>query len=237
MSAAASHGANGIAVVTGAGRGVGRAVALRLAGRKLDLALLGRSSSAHAETAELARRAGSGRVLEVFADFTDAAALQAAAAKILGELGSPDVVVHNAGLVVRASITDTSVAAWDEQLDVNLRAPFVLSRAFLPSMLARKAGRFVFLGSISGTLGSPGAAAYAASKWALTGFAKSLAEELKDTGLMSAIVLPGSIDTDMLKGSPYPARMSADDVARSVEFLGLDAPLAHNGACLEMFGV
>jgi 3-oxoacyl-[acyl-carrier protein] reductase len=212
-------------------------VALRLAARKLDLVLLGRPSAAHAETAATLRRAGSGSVHEIFADFADAAALEAAASKILRELGTPDVVVHNAGLVVRASILETSAAAWDEQLDVNLRAPFVLSRAFLPSMLARRSGRFVFLGSISGTLGSPGAAAYAASKWGLTGFAKSLAEELKDTGLMSAIVLPGSIATDMLKGSPFPARMTADDVARSVEFLALDAPVAHNGACLEMFGV
>jgi 3-oxoacyl-[acyl-carrier protein] reductase len=120
---------------------------------------------------------------------------------------------------------------------VNLRAPFVLTRALLPSMRAAKRGRFVFIGSISGTLGSPGAAAYAASKWGLTGFVKSLAEELSDSGLMACAVLPGSIDTDMLKGSPFPARMSAADVAKSVEFLALDAPLAHNGAVMEMFGV
>jgi 3-oxoacyl-[acyl-carrier protein] reductase len=220
-----------LAVVTGAGRGVGRAVALALSRRGYRLALVGRVSAGHAESA-----AASGGV-ELLTHFDDAASLERTASRVLDELGTPAVVVHNAGLVVRARIEDTSVEDWDRQLDVNLRAPFVLTRAFLPAMRRSGSGRFVFVGSISGTLGSPGAAAYAASKWGLTGFAKSLAEELKDSGLMSAIVLPGSIDTDMLKGAPFPARMSAEEVARTIEFLAVDAPLAHNGAVVEMFGV
>jgi 3-oxoacyl-[acyl-carrier protein] reductase len=228
---------SGVALVTGAGRGVGRAVALALAKRGFRLAILGRPSPQHAEGAAQIRAASSLPLLEVFADFADAGALELAAARVVSELGAPSVVVHNAGLVVRARIEDTKVEAWDEQLDVNLRAPFVLTRALLPSMRAAGAGRFVFIGSISGTLGSPGAAAYAASKWGLTGFAKSLAEELKDSGLMACAVLPGSIDTEMLKGSPFPARMSAEDVAKTVEFLAVDAALAHNGAVVEMFGV
>jgi NAD(P)-dependent dehydrogenase (short-subunit alcohol dehydrogenase family) len=227
----------GVALITGAGRGVGRAVAGALAQRGLDLALVGRPSPQHAEAAlELEQLSGK-KPLQVFADFQDAQALEKAAQSVVAALGPPSVVVHNAGVVVRARIEETSIAAWDEQLDVNLRAPFVLTRALLPSMRAAKAGRFVFIGSISGTLGSPGAAAYAASKWGLTGFVKSLAEELSDSGLMACAVLPGSIDTDMLKGAPFPARMTAADVAKSVEFLALDAPLAHNGAVLEMFGV
>ncbi|HYP87622.1 MAG TPA: SDR family oxidoreductase [Polyangiaceae bacterium] len=228
---------SGVALVTGAGRGVGRAVAISLAKRGFRLALLGRPSPPHAEAAALIAKEAAFPPLEVFADFADARALEHAAARVVAELGAPRVVVHNAGMVVRARIEETTVAAWDEQLDVNLRAPFVLTRALLPSMRAAGEGRFVFIGSISGTLGSPGAAAYAASKWGLTGFAKSLAEELKDSGLMACSVLPGSIDTDMLKGAPFPPRMSAEDVARTVEFLAVDAPLAHNGAVVEMFGV
>jgi 3-oxoacyl-[acyl-carrier protein] reductase len=103
-------------------------------------------------------------------------------------------------------------------------------------MRAARLGRFVFIGSISATLGSPGAAAYAASKWGLSGFVKSLAEELKDSGLMATALLPGAIDTDMLKGGPFPPRMTAEEVAKTVEFLALDAPIAHNGALVEMFG-
>jgi 3-oxoacyl-[acyl-carrier protein] reductase len=228
---------SGVALVTGAGRGVGRAVALSLAKRGMRLALLGRPSTGLSETATLLGSLSPQQPLEVTADFADAESLERAAARVVAELGAPSVVVHNAGMVVRASIEGTSVAAWDEQIAVNLRAPFVLTRALLPSMRAAQHGRFVFVGSISGTLGSPGAAGYAASKWALTGFMKSLAAELTDSGLMACAVLPGSIDTDMLKGGPFPARMSADDVAKSIEFLALDAPLAHNGATLEMFGV
>lgn len=228
---------SGFALITGAGRGVGRAVALALAQRGVDLALLGRPSPQHAEAVELLQQVSGKKPFEVFADFQDGAALEVAAQRVMLELGAPRIVVHNAGVVLRARIEETSIAAWDEQLDVNLRAPFVLTRALLPSMRAAKAGRFVFIGSISGTLGSPGAAAYAASKWGLTGFVKSLAEELSDSGLMACAVLPGSIDTDMLKGAPFAPRMSAADVAKSVEFLALDAPLAHNGAVVEMFGV
>ena len=228
---------SGVALVTGAGRGVGRAVALSLAKRGMRLALLGRPSAGHGETAALLRGLSPQPPLEVTADFADAPSLERAAARVVAELGAPSVVVHNAGMVVRASIEETSVAAWDEQMGVNLRAPFVLTRALLPSMRAAKQGRFVFVGSISGTLGSPCAAGYSASKWALTGFMKSLAAELTDSGLLACAVLPGSIDTDMLKGGPFPARMSAEDVAKSVEFLALDAPLSHNGATLEMFGV
>jgi 3-oxoacyl-[acyl-carrier protein] reductase len=226
---------SGVALITGAGRGLGRAVALSLGRRGLSLALLGRASPAHAETANLVRQQG-GQALELFADFSDAVTLERAATRVVAELGAPEIVVHNAGLVVRKSVEQTSVKDWDQQIDVNLRAPFVLTRALLPALRARGRGRLIFVGSISGTLGSPGAAAYAASKWGLTGFMKSLAEELKDSGLMACAVLPGSIDTDMLSGSPFPARMSAEDVAKTIEFLAIDAPLAHNGAVVEMFG-
>jgi 3-oxoacyl-[acyl-carrier protein] reductase len=227
---------SGAALVTGAGRGLGRAVALSLARRGLSLALLGRASPAHAETAGLVRQQG-GQALELFADFSDAVSLTRAAERVVAELGAPAVVVHNAGLVVRKNVEQTSVEEWDQQLDTNLRAPFVLTRALLPALRAAGRGRLVFVGSISGTLGSPGAAAYAASKWGLTGFVKSLAEELKDSGLMACTVLPGSIDTDMLSGSPFPARMTAEEVAKTIEFLAIDAPLAHNGCAVEMFGV
>ena len=216
---------------------MGRAIALALARRGKRLVLLGRPSAQQRETLELVSELSGHVALEVTADFADPNSLERAAQRVLGEVGAPVLVVHNAGMVVRARIEDTTVAAWDEQLSVNLRAPFVLTRALLPSMRAAGRGRFIFIGSISGTLGSPNAAAYAASKWGLTGFAKSLAEELSNSGLMACALLPGSIDTDMLKGAPFPPRMSAEDVAKTVEFLGLDAPLAHNGAVVEMFGV
>lgn len=224
-----------LAAITGASRGIGRAVAFALGARGARLALIGRASSALDRTVhELREREVSVSVVQ--ADLAQADATLCAAERLLAEHGVPDVLVNNAGLVLRRSIVDTTPAEFDEQLAVNLRAPFLLTRAVLPGMLARGSGRIVSLGSVSGTVGSRHAAVYAASKWALTGFTKSLAEEVTDTGLSAVVLLPGSVSTDMLVGSPYPARMTPDDVARTVVFHALDAPLAHNGAAIEMFG-
>ena len=161
----------------------------------------------------------------------------AAAQRVLSSLGTPAAVIHNAGIVERARVVDTSTASFTGQLAVNLTAPFLLTREWLPRMLARGSGRLVFVGSISATLGSPRAAAYAASKWGLVGFVKSLAEELTDSGLMAVAVLPGSVDTDMLAGSGFAPRMSPADVASTLIHYALDAPIAHNGGVIEMFGV
>ena len=160
-----------------------------------------------------------------------------AAGEVLGALGTPRVVVNNAGIVRRGVTVDaTSAANWDEVIGVNLRGPFLVSRAFLPSMLREKRGRLVHVASISSTIGSPGAASYAASKWGLVGLAKSLAEELRGKGLQSIAVLPGSVDTEMLVGSGFEPRMSADDVAGLIVYAGLDAPDALSGSAVEMFG-
>src|SRR5690606_15875581 len=120
---------------------------------------------------------------------------------------------------------------------VNLRAPFILTRSFLRAMRERGRGHMVFVGSISSTLGTARAAAYCASKWGLVGFVKSLAEELKDTGLMAVAVLPGSVDTRMLEGSGFEPRISPVQVASTLVHYALDAPTAHNGGVIEMFGV
>ena len=119
---------------------------------------------------------------------------------------------------------------------VNLRGPFLIARAFVPSMRARKKGRLVHVASISSTIGSPGSASYAASKWGLVGLAKSLAEELRDSGVVSVAVLPGSVDTDMLVGSGFEPKMTADDVAQMIAYLGFDAPPSVQGSAIEMFG-
>lgn len=223
-----------LALVTGASRGIGRATALELARRGVALVLVGKPSRGLSETeAEVARRVP---VAVEHCDLGDRDGVEAAARRVLAR-GVPDVLVNNAGVIERASVEETSPESWDHQLAVNLRAPFQLARAFLPGMRARKSGRIVNVGSISSTLGSPRAAAYAASKWALVGFTKSLAEELSDSGVVALVVLPGSVDTEMLAGSGFAPRMSAGDVARTLVHYALDAPPAHNGAVVEMFGI
>lgn len=225
-----------LVAITGASRGIGRATAIALGRRGVKLALIGRESAELAETSR--ELTGLGVSATSFpADLADAAQTRAAARRVQSSLGTPGAVIHNAGIIERARIVDTTPGSFERQLAVNLTAPFLITREWLPAMLERGSGRLVFVGSISSTLGSPGAAAYCASKWGLVGFVKSLAEEVSDRGLMAVAVLPGSVDTSMLAGSGFAPRMTADDVASTLVHYALDAPLAHNGAVIEMFGV
>ncbi|HEX3345964.1 MAG TPA: SDR family NAD(P)-dependent oxidoreductase [Polyangiaceae bacterium] len=225
-----------LAVVTGAGRGIGRATALELARRGLDVALLGRTVGTLRETAAEAERAGV-RAHVARADVGVEADVREAVAGILATLGTPRVVVHNAGIAGRkARVEETSAAEWDAVVAVNLRGPFLVSRALLPAMRSAGSGRFVTLGSISSTLGTAGLAAYCAAKWGAVGFTKSLAEELRGSGLQALAVLPGSVDTPMVAVGGFPPQMSPEDVARLVAFAALDAPDAMNGSAVECFG-
>ena len=212
---------------------------MAFARRGLSVALLGhpgeRLTSA---AAEVARSASNGAVaLAVPCDVASEGEVARASTEILAALGPPRVVVNNAGIVRRGALVhETRADDWDEVVAVNLRGPFLISRAFLPAMLAARRGRFVHVASISATIGSPGAASYSASKWGLVGLSKSLAEELRGTGLASMAILPGSVDTEMLVGSGFAPQMTADDVAAMIVHAGLDAPEALTGSAIEMFG-
>jgi len=224
-------------LITGMSRGIGRAAALACAARGAELGLLGRPSERQRRTAESCLANGAKRVLSLAADATQIEQLERAAGEYLEAFGAPDAIIHSAGVAVRSSIEATSVASWQEQLQINLSAPFVLTRALLPAMRARGVGRIVFVGSISSTLGTANLAGYCASKWGLIGLMKSLAAELTDSGLMTCAVLPGSVDTEMLVGSGFAPRMSPESVAQTLLHYAFDAPLAHNGASIEMFGI
>lgn len=223
-------------VLTGPSRGIGRATAVELASRGIPLALLGRESQALDRTlSELERRQAHVKCFSC--DLRRPGDIAAATRSILDTVGAPIAVIHNAAVIHRARVEDLTEDQWNDQLDVNVRAPFLLTRALLPSMKTARTGRIICVGSISSTLGTRGASAYCASKWALVGFMKSLAEELSDTGLMTVAILPGSVDTKMLEGSGFAPRMTAEDVARTIAFYTLDAPSSHNGGIVEMFGV
>ncbi len=225
----------GVAVVTGAGRGIGRAVAVALARRGHDVALLARTAAQLEETAAEIALLGR-RALALSCDVASSREVTRAHARAQAELGAANVVVNNAGVVRRALIHEMSDEDWDLVMDVNLKGTFLVTRAWLPAMLAAKRGRVVNVASISATLGTARQSSYCASKWGVVGFTKSLAEELAGTGLSALAVLPGSTDTDMLKGSGFAPRMTPEDVAKLVVYAALDAPVAMNGSAVEMFG-
>jgi 3-oxoacyl-[acyl-carrier protein] reductase len=224
-----------LALVTGAGRGIGRAVALELAARGFDVAVLARTKDNAERVAAEVERVGR-MAMAIACDVSNEADVAKAAAGVL-QRGTPTVVVHSAGIVERGhDVETTSAESWSRVIGVNLTGPFLVTRALLPAMRRRGSGRIVFVGSISSTIGCAGVASYAASKWGLVGLMKSLAEELRGSGIVVSAVLPGSVDTDMLAGSGFAPAMSADDVARTIVFNALDAPAAIHGSAIEMFG-
>ena len=225
-----------VALITGTSRGVGRATAVALGACGFRVHMMGRSSAEQRETERQLNALAVPFAFEA-CELTDGKAIEEAAASLLELHGAPEVVVHNAGVVKRAPLSSMTDEVWQHQLDVNLTAPFRLTRALLPAMLDAGRGRFLFVSSISAVVGSRHQAAYNASKAGLVALMRCLAEELSGTGLMTAAVLPGAIDTDMLHGSGYAPQMSADEVARTLAFLATDASVAHNGGITEMFGI
>ncbi len=224
-----------VVVVTGGGRGIGRATALSLAERGYDVALLARTVSELEEVATQVVARGR-RALALRCDVSRADEVAHAVTRVESELGTARAVVSNAGLVTRARVVETKEEDWDRVIDVNLKGAFLIARAWLPQMLRRKSGRFIAVGSISSTLGTATQSAYCAAKWGLVGFVKSLAEELRGSGLQAMCVLPGSVDTAMLRGSAFAPQMTAEEVAKLVVYAALDAPDAMNGSAVEIFG-
>lgn len=225
-----------IAAITGSSRGIGRAAAVELAARGLKIITVGRAASEEAGSLrrELQTREAFYGHIEV--DLTDPSSVAAAAEELRCVRGL-EVFVQAAGIIERASIAELDPASVRRQFEINLLAPFSLTQAVIPHFTEMRRGRILFVSSISSETPTPLQSAYNASKAGLTMMMRCLAEELRDTGVMTAAVLPGAVDTEMLRGSGFPPRMTAAEVAKAIAYLALDASLGHNGSTLEMFGI
>jgi 3-oxoacyl-[acyl-carrier protein] reductase len=188
--------ANQIAVVTGAGRGIGRAIALKFAAEGADVACVSRTSENSEKVAAEVRALGR-RAWACAVDVADAAAVNTAAEQILADAGRVDIVVNNAGITRDGLLMRMSDADWDTVLNTNLKGAFLVTRAFSRALIKQRSGRIINVASVIGLMGNAGQCNYAASKAALLGFTKSVAREVASRGITVNALAPGFIETDM----------------------------------------
>ena len=222
--------ANQIAVVTGAGRGIGRAIALKFAAEGADVVCVSRTAENSAKGAEEVRALGR-KAWAVAVDVSDGAAVAAAAEKILTDAGKVDILINNAGVTRDGLLMRMSEEDWDTVLDTNLKGAFSFTKAFTRALLKQRAGRIINIASVIGLMGNAGQCNYAASKAGLIGFTKSVARELASRGITVNALAPGFIETDMtavlkddirqqmLKQIPLASLGQADDIAHAALFL------------------
>ena len=222
--------ANQIAVVTGAGRGIGRAIALKFAKEGADIVVVSRtqenSEKAAAEIRALGKKAWAFAV-----DVSDSASVSTATEKILADCGKVDILVNNAGVTRDGLLMRMSDADWDTVLNTNLKGAFFFTKAFSRAFAKQRSGRIINISSVIGLIGNPGQSNYAASKAGLIGFTQSVAREFASRGITANCIAPGFIETDMtselnaelkaniLKQVPMGKFGAAEDIANAALFL------------------
>ena len=213
-----------IAVVTGASRGIGKAIALRLAADGRHVVLVSRSAGPLSEVKSQIEAAG-GVASTRAVDVGDATAWAAALDEIASEHGRLDILINNAGITRDNLILRMSDEEWDEVIRVNLTSAFVGVRAAARSMMRGKFGRIVNIASTSGVVGNAGQANYAAAKAGLIGLSRTVARELGGKGITCNVIAPGFIETDMTKGLP-PAVTEGVQKLMSIRRLGIGEDIA-----------
>ena len=247
-----------VALVTGGGRGIGRAIALSLATAGADVAVSGRNADVLEETvAEIMAKDRRGKAF--LCDVAEHREVDAMVAQVRAALGDPLILVNNAGIAASAKLSETTDEMWDSMLRINATGAFYCTRAVLPIMLEAKWGRVVNLASIAARAGAPYIAAYAASKHALLGLTRAVAAEVASRGITVNAICPGYVDTEMtdrsaayistrtgrsedaarkiLEGfSPQGRLMTAEEVASLATYLCSDSAGGINGQGIVLDG-
>jgi NAD(P)-dependent dehydrogenase (short-subunit alcohol dehydrogenase family) len=221
-----------VAIVTGAGRGIGRAVALAFCREGAAVALAARTAS-ELEAVATQIRGRAGRALAVPTDVTQEASIAALVEKALAEFGRVDILVTSAGAATFAPLLDTKPQDWDRMMAVNVRGVFLACRAVLPPMMKQRSGTIINIVSVAAKRAIPGGAAYAASKHAVLGLTQVLAEEMRPHGVRVGALSPGAVDTALWDAVPSPPDRSRmlrpEDVAEAALLMASLPP----GASLE----
>ena len=206
------------AVITGASTGIGKSLALQLADVGFRLVLAARSKDKLQAIAKDIQQKG-GESLPVPMDVSQPEEIKTLKDKAL-DFGNVSVVVNNAGTGKFSNIENVTLADWNRQLDVNLRASFLVSQAFIPHMKQEKKGSLIFINSVAGKKGYAYSAAYVASKFGLRGLAESLREELRENNIKVISIYPGAVDTpfwdDIQSDFPRDAMLKSDALAESI---------------------
>jgi NADP-dependent 3-hydroxy acid dehydrogenase YdfG len=217
------------AIITGAGRGIGRAVARAFAAEGATVVLAARSRADLAAVAAEVREAG-GRALAIPTDVTQDTAVEALVEQAVTETQRIDILVTSAGLAAFGPVADTKPADWDAMLSLNLRAAMMCCRAVLPTMIRQRSGTILNLSSIASRRALPGSAVYTATKAGLDAFSRVLAEELRPHGVRVGVLVPGAVDTpiwDAMGSTPPRDKMlRPEDVARAALLMATLPPHA-----------
>ena len=237
---------NRVALVTGASRGIGRAVAVRLAGQGALVIAAARGD--HAAPTAAAIAAAGGRAEAIAVDVTDAEALEKVPPAIVERHGRLDIVVSNAGIARDQLLMRMKRSDWDAVIATNLTAFYTLAQAAVRPMIRQRSGRILGISSVVGQTGNAGQTSYAASKAGMIGFAKALAREVASRGITVNVIAPGLIDTDMTRAVADKAQAewaaqvplgrlgTADDVAAAACYLASDEAAYITGHVLAVNG-
>jgi 3-oxoacyl-[acyl-carrier protein] reductase len=239
--------ANQIAVITGAGRGIGRAIALKFAAEGADIVSISRTVENSEKVAEEVRALGR-KAWAYAVDVADPASVTAVTEKILAATGKVDILVNNAGITRDGLIMRMSDADWDLVLDTNLKGAYLFTKAFARPFIKQRSGRIINITSVIGIVGNAGQCNYAASKAGLIGLTKSAAKEFASRGVLVNALAPGFVETDMtavlpsemktemLKKIPLNTLGQPEDIANAALFLASPATRYITGQVLTVDG-
>jgi 3-oxoacyl-[acyl-carrier protein] reductase len=236
-----------VAVVTGAGRGIGRGIAVKLAEKGADVIVSDINAQTARQTTKEVKALG-GRTLAVEVDVAQRSQVENMVTNVVAEFGKIDILVNNAGIARSATLLKLTDEAWDQVLDVNLKGVFYATQAVALHMIDARYGKIINISSIYGRTGAVGDSNYVASKAGIVGFTKSVARELARHNINVNAILPGMVDTPLLQGIPdeylrpmikeIPLRRvgTPEDIGHVVAFLASDEANYITGATIEVTG-
>lgn len=214
-----------VALVTGGNRGIGKAIALRLASLGASVAICGRDTTTLEATANELRATGS-RVHSQRADVTNSSDVEALVRQTESALGGISILVNNAGMGLFGPVHEKTEQEWDTLINTNVKSLFLVSRLVIPGMIQRKAGDIINISSLAGKNTFAGGGIYCASKWAVQGLSGCMAEDLRGYGIRVSTVCPGSVATEFSGRGPKDATkvLTANDVAHAVAMIATQGP-------------